>query len=151
MQASEDTSSLIRCRSARCRMPNINGQEALTLAEAAQLRAQIMTGVCQSAHNCSLLVLIQRQMIAVAWLWMIPTPLPQNPHQEIPHRILCTQGQPLPIPLLSFHPQHRTQKILQKRALAILLRSLTADFQHQQCRHLPFFPIFSLMAERHES
>jgi hypothetical protein len=151
MQASEDTSSLVRRRSARRRIPNINGQEALTLAEAAQLRAQMMRGVCQSAHNYSAQVLIQRQMIPVAWLWMIPTPLPQNPRQEIPHRILYTQGQPIPIPLPSFHPHHQTQKILQMRAPAILLRSPTVDFQHQQCRRLPFFPIFSLTVERQES
>ena len=62
MQASEDTNSLIRRRSARRRIPNINGQEVLTLAEAAQLRAQMMRGVCRSAHNCSVQVLIQRHL-----------------------------------------------------------------------------------------
>jgi hypothetical protein len=48
MQPSEETSSLIYRRSTRRHIPNINRQEALTLAEAAQLRARIMTGTCAS-------------------------------------------------------------------------------------------------------
>jgi hypothetical protein len=44
MQADE-TGSIARCRSTRRRAPNINGQDVLTLGEAAQLRARLAAGM----------------------------------------------------------------------------------------------------------
>jgi len=86
MQASEQVT---RRRSTRRHIPNINRQEAMTLGEAAELRAQLARGMCGLASSD--LVLINTQMT------VDPHPLHPDPYiQYVFHLILKYQIHLLP-------------------------------------------------------
>jgi len=76
MDTSEQPDPLIRRRSARHHVPNINRQEVLTLAQASRLREQMRTGVFQSVN--SNLTLINIQMDTNSQLQTMLTPLPKH-------------------------------------------------------------------------
>jgi len=54
--ADEQDHSLPRRRSTRRHIPNVNRHEALTLAEAAQRRAELASGVCEYVSSDFILI-----------------------------------------------------------------------------------------------